>query len=69
TNGSTGATDSLTISGNYVGLGGLLLIQTELGDDSSASDKLVLSSGTASGSTGISVVNLGGAGAATTQDG
>ncbi|RUV01459.1 autotransporter outer membrane beta-barrel domain-containing protein, partial [Mesorhizobium sp. M7A.T.Ca.TU.009.01.3.1] len=68
TNG-TGATDSLTISGNYVGLGGLLLIQTELGDDSSASDKLVLSSGTASGSTGISVVNLGGAGAATTQDG
>ncbi|RWO74898.1 MAG: autotransporter outer membrane beta-barrel domain-containing protein [Mesorhizobium sp.] len=69
TNGTTGATDSLTISGNYVGLGGLLLIQTELGDDSSASDKLVLSSGTASGSTGISVVNLGGAGAATTQDG
>ncbi|MER9159955.1 MULTISPECIES: autotransporter outer membrane beta-barrel domain-containing protein [unclassified Mesorhizobium] len=69
TNGSTGATDSLTISGNYVGLGGLLLIQTELGDDSSASDKLVLSSGTASGSAGISVVNLGGAGAATTQDG
>ncbi|WP_027039920.1 autotransporter outer membrane beta-barrel domain-containing protein [Mesorhizobium ciceri] len=69
TNGGTGATDSLTISGNYVGLGGLLLIQTELGDDSSASDKLVLSSGTASGSTGISVVNLGGAGAATTQDG
>ncbi|MFC3327067.1 autotransporter family protein [Mesorhizobium cantuariense] len=69
TNGSTGATDSLTISGNYTGLGGLLLIQTELGDDSSASDKLVLSGGTASGSTGISVINLGGAGAATTQDG
>ncbi|RUZ74353.1 autotransporter outer membrane beta-barrel domain-containing protein [Mesorhizobium sp. M7A.F.Ca.US.006.01.1.1] len=69
TNGSTGATDSLTISGNYVGLGGLLLIQTELGDDSSASDKLVLSGGTASGSTGIGVVNVGGAGAATTADG
>ncbi|WP_136616437.1 autotransporter outer membrane beta-barrel domain-containing protein [Mesorhizobium sp. 10.2.3] len=69
TNGSTGATDRLTISGNYTGLGGLLLIQTELGDDSSASDRLVLSGGTASGSTGISVVNLGGAGAATTQDG
>ncbi|RUX96559.1 autotransporter outer membrane beta-barrel domain-containing protein [Mesorhizobium sp. M7D.F.Ca.US.004.01.2.1] len=69
TNGSTGATDRLTISGNYTGLGGLLLIQTELGDDSSASDRLVLSGGTASGSTGITVVNLGGAGAATTQDG
>ncbi len=63
TNGSTGATDRLTISGNYVGAGGLLLVQTELGDDSSASDRLVLSGGTASGSTGISVVNVGGAGA------
>lgn len=43
TNGGTGASDRLTISGNYTGLGGLLLIQTELGDDSSASDRLVLS--------------------------
>jgi autotransporter family porin len=69
TNGSTGAADRLTISGNYVGVGGLLLVQTVLGDDSSASDRLVLSGGTASGSTGISVVNVGGAGASTTQDG
>ncbi|MBZ9980060.1 autotransporter outer membrane beta-barrel domain-containing protein, partial [Mesorhizobium sp. BR-1-1-8] len=69
TNGSTGATDRLTISGNYTGLGGLLLIQTELGEDSSASDRLVLSGGTASGSTGIGVVNVGGTGAETTQDG
>ncbi|WP_246681184.1 autotransporter outer membrane beta-barrel domain-containing protein [Mesorhizobium sp. B2-6-1] len=69
TNGSTGAMDRLTISGNYTGLGGLLLIQTELGDDSSASDRLVLSGGTASGSTGIGVVNVGGTGAETTQDG
>lgn len=69
TNGGTGATDRLTIAGNYVGLGGLLLIQTELGDDSSDSDMLVLSGGTASGSTGITVVNFGGAGASTTQDG
>ncbi|QKC74505.1 autotransporter outer membrane beta-barrel domain-containing protein [Mesorhizobium erdmanii] len=69
TNGTTGATDRLTISGNYTGLGGLLLIQTELGDDTSASDRLVLSEGTASGSTGIAVVNVGGAGAQTTADG
>lgn len=69
TNGGTGATDRLTIAGNYVGMGGLLLVQTVLGDDSSASDRLVLSGGTASGSTGISVVNVGGAGASTTQDG
>ncbi|MGX8010686.1 autotransporter family protein [Mesorhizobium sp. ORM8.1] len=69
TNGSTGATDRLTINGNYTGLGGLLLIQTELGDDSSASDRLVLSGGAASGSTGIAVVNVGGAGAQTAADG
>ncbi|MEO5758811.1 MAG: autotransporter outer membrane beta-barrel domain-containing protein [Mesorhizobium sp.] len=69
TNGSTGATDRLTISGNYTGLGGLLLIQTELGADGSASDRLVLSGGTASGSTGIAVINLGGAGAETITDG
>jgi len=69
TNGTTGATDRLTINGNYTGLGGLLLIQTELGDDNSASDRLVLSGGTASGSTGITVVNVGGAGAETTADG
>lgn len=69
TNGTTGATDRLTISGNYTGLGGLLLIQTELGDDNSDSDRLVLSGGTASGSTGIAVVNVGGAGAQTTADG
>jgi outer membrane autotransporter protein len=69
TNGGTGATDRLTISGNYTGLGGLLLMQTELGDDSSASDRLVLSGGTASGSTGIAVINAGGAGAETTADG
>ncbi|TGQ88895.1 autotransporter outer membrane beta-barrel domain-containing protein [Mesorhizobium sp. M8A.F.Ca.ET.208.01.1.1] len=69
TNGGTGASDRLTISGNYVGMGGLLLLQTELGDDSSASDRLVLSGGTASGSTGIAVVNVGGAGAQTTSDG
>ncbi|RUW96503.1 autotransporter outer membrane beta-barrel domain-containing protein, partial [Mesorhizobium sp. M8A.F.Ca.ET.023.01.1.1] len=67
TNGGTGASDRLTISGNYVGMGGLLLLQTELGDDSSASDRLVLSGGTASGSTGIAVVNVGGAGAQTTS--
>ena len=69
TNGTTGATDRLTIDGNYTGVGGLLLLQTELGDDNSASDRLVLSGGTASGSTGIAVVNVGGEGAQTTADG
>ncbi|MCG7509323.1 autotransporter outer membrane beta-barrel domain-containing protein, partial [Mesorhizobium sp. IRAMC:0171] len=69
TNGGSSLTDTFTIAGNYTGNDGLLLLQTALGDDSSASDKLVISNGTASGSTSVTVVNVGGAGAATAQDG
>ncbi|MBN9137832.1 autotransporter outer membrane beta-barrel domain-containing protein [Phyllobacterium sp.] len=69
TNGSGAAGDRLTIVGNYVGNNGSLLLNTVLGDDSSASDKLVLSGGTATGTTGIAVTNVGGTGAATVIDG
>ena len=69
TNGGNSLTDTFTIAGNYTGNNGLLLLQTALGDDSSASDKLVISGGTASGGTSVTVVNVGGAGAATAQDG
>jgi len=69
TNGGTGPTDTFTIAGNYVGNNASLLLETALGDDSSASDKLVISLGNASGSTGLAVANAGGAGAATLQDG
>lgn len=69
TNGGDSLADTFTIAGNYTGDGGLLLLQTELGDDSSASDRLVVSDGTASGSTSISVINVGGAGASTEVDG
>lgn len=69
TNGAGGTSDTFTIAGNYTGDSGLLLLDTVLGDDSSASDKLVISEGTASGTTSISIVNAGGAGDATTQDG
>lgn len=68
-NGSNGAGDAFTIVGNYVGNGGAVYLQTALGDDSSLSDKLVISNGTASGSTGLGVINVGGAGAATLVDG
>lgn len=68
TNGAAGA-NAFTIAGNYVGNGGTVFLQTVLGGDGSPSDKLVISGGTASGTTGLSVLNLGGAGAATTQDG
>ena len=69
TTGSTTATDTLTVNGNYTGTGGTLALQTALGTDGSASDKLVISLGTIQGTTGIQVTNLGGAGAATLQDG
>jgi autotransporter family porin len=65
----SGTSDSLTVNGNYTGQGGYLLLDTVLGADGSPSDKLVISGGTASGSTGISIVNQGGLGGLTTQDG
>ncbi|WP_315831791.1 autotransporter outer membrane beta-barrel domain-containing protein [Bradyrhizobium prioriisuperbiae] len=69
TNGPASAADSLTVVGNYVGAGGRLLLNTVLGGDGSASDKLVVSGGAASGSTGVVVTNLNGPGALTTIDG
>lgn len=70
TNGNTGdSSDTFTIVGNYVGDNGVVYLQTVLGDDSSASDRLILSGGQASGSTGLSVINFGGPGARTTLDG
>ncbi|MGI6851191.1 autotransporter outer membrane beta-barrel domain-containing protein [Mesorhizobium sp. 1B3] len=69
TNGGSSATDTFTIAGNYRGDGGSLLLQTELGGDASPSDKLVISGGTASGSTSIGIVNVGGSGAPTEANG
>ena len=69
TNGSTGATDTLVIRGDYVGQGGVLALQTVLGSDNSLSDRLVIDGGTASGRTSIQITNLGGLGAATTGNG
>lgn len=66
---SSGTQDTFTIEGNYAGNGGQLLLQSQLGDDSSPSDKLVVRDGTLSGSTVISVNNVGGIGAATLQNG
>lgn len=54
----------LTIGGNYTGNNGTLLMNTVLGGDSSATDKLVIK-GDASGQTHVAVVNAGGTGAQT----
>ncbi|WP_338580721.1 autotransporter outer membrane beta-barrel domain-containing protein [Pseudomonas sp. MAG733B] len=61
--------DMLTVQGNYAGNGGQLWVQSALGDDSSPSDKLVVNGGTLTGTTAITVSNLGGAGAETLQNG
>ena len=64
-----GRVRQFTIAGDYAGDDGLLFVDTVLGDDASPSDKLVMDGGTASGTTGVSVVEAGGSGDATTQDG
>lgn len=69
TTGSSSPNDTLRIDGNYTGNGGVLALQTVLGNDSSASDKLIVNQGVISGSTAIQITNLGGLGAATTADG
>jgi outer membrane autotransporter protein len=69
TQGNTRTNDTLTVQGNYVGNNGQLHVQTAVGADGSASDKLVVNGGTLTGSTAITVTNLGGTGAQTTQDG
>ncbi|MCW1243006.1 autotransporter outer membrane beta-barrel domain-containing protein [Pseudomonas sp. SAICEU22] len=67
--GNTRADDTLTVQGNYAGNGGQLRLQTVLGADDSPSDKLIVNGGTLTGSTAITVTNLGGAGAVTARDG
>lgn len=59
----------LTIHGNYQGDNGLLRVNSVLAGDGAASDRLVVSQGSISGSTRLEVNNLGGSGAATHQNG
>ncbi|MGK3600094.1 autotransporter outer membrane beta-barrel domain-containing protein, partial [Escherichia coli] len=58
------AGDILTIQGDYVGNNGYLFLDTVLGNDSSPTDKLVIT-GEATGTTKVTVTNKGGAGAKT----
>lgn len=69
TNGTNSTTDRLTINGNYVGVNGTLKLQTVLNGDNSPSDRLIISGGQASGTTQIQVINVGGTGLATQQNG
>lgn len=65
---AAGAFSTLTTT-NYTGGGGTLRVNTLLAGDGAASDRLVINGGAATGTTGIAVVNAGGAGALTTQNG
>jgi len=63
------ANTRLTVAGNYVGQDGALRLSTMLGSDGSASDRLVIDGGRASGDTRILITNAGGGGARTQADG
>lgn len=65
--GAPGTT--LTVNGAYVGNGGVLRLGTALGGNGSATDRLLLNGGSASGNTTIQITNLGGLGAQTTGNG
>jgi outer membrane autotransporter protein len=54
---------------SYTGTGGTMAINTVLGGEGSPSDRLVISGGSASGSTIVRVTNAGGPGAKTTGNG
>ncbi|QNK00684.1 autotransporter outer membrane beta-barrel domain-containing protein [Dyella telluris] len=57
---------TLTVAGNYIGQGGTLAIQAVLGEDTSSTDRLVVT-GNTSGNTNVKVTNIAGAGAPTVE--
>jgi autotransporter-associated beta strand protein len=64
-----GVGNQLNVTGNYVGQNGTIGLNTVVAGDGAASDRLVLSGGTATGSTRLQVTNVGGQGAQTVADG
>ncbi|MFC0228937.1 autotransporter outer membrane beta-barrel domain-containing protein [Serratia aquatilis] len=57
---------TLTLNSNYAGNNGLLVMNTQLGDDNSLTDKLVVA-GNTSGTTRVQINNAGGTGANTLE--
>ena len=58
--------DQIVIDGNFLGAGGSVALDTRLGGDASATDKLIVN-GNASGSTNLFIYNAGGLGTLTTK--
>lgn len=65
----SGAPGARLTVGNYVGNNGTIALNTYLGADDSASDRLVIDGGTATGSTTLLIANSAGSGALTTANG
>ena len=63
---NTNPVNSLTINGNYTGNNGTVLMDTALGNDTSATDSIHVT-GNTSGTTNLSIFNAGGTGAITTS--
>lgn len=61
--GGTGGS-TLIITGDYIGINGLLNMNSVLGDDNSVTDKLIIG-GNTSGNTFVQINNIGGSGAET----
>lgn len=59
--------NTLLVQGDYTGMDGKLVLRTVMGDDNSATDKLVIDGGTASGHTGLVIKTAGGEGEKTHQ--
>ncbi|CAN7668347.1 autotransporter outer membrane beta-barrel domain-containing protein [Caballeronia sp. LjRoot29] len=64
-----GVGNQLVVTGNYVGQNARIALNTVVGPDNSASDRLVINGGHASGSSTLLITNMGGTGAATAADG
>ncbi|WP_199030813.1 autotransporter outer membrane beta-barrel domain-containing protein [Ralstonia sp. ASV6] len=67
--GGAGMGNRLAVNGGFMGAGGTLALNTQLGADNSPTDQLVLSGGGAAGNTAVRITNVGGAGAQTTGNG
>ncbi len=65
---SAGTFKTLTVN-TYTGAAGGIGLNTVLAGDNAPSDRLVIDTGTASGTTGLTITNAGGTGAITQRDG
>jgi outer membrane autotransporter protein len=63
------APKTLTVTGNWVGLGGTVRLNTSLGSSGPQTDRIIIDGGTASGNTNLEINNVGGLGALTTGNG